>query len=134
VPRYYCTAVTVRVVLDVRVVPDGVVLVTAGSSLGAHGWLLMGWALLADELTDELLDRGDVDRTGQAQRPDEGPPLVGECHALQVVVHGGTTARQSAGSVGDEDALHRDDPQQGGLSRSDPAPHASADRVRETDR
>jgi hypothetical protein len=145
VPRYYCTADTVRVEKRVEraVQVVQVVLVTAGSSLAAHGWTCSREAeagsralLLAglQGVPDAGLDRGDVDGDRQAQGPTERPPLLGESHALQVVVHGGTTTRQATGTVGDEDAFDRDDTQQGGLGRSAPAPHTGADRTRETDR
>ena len=81
-----------------------------------------------------LPNRRRVERSSQAQGPGERPPRVGEVDAARVGVHGGSPACQEPGRVDDQEAVHADDTQQGGLSRSSPAAHTGALRARETGR
>ena len=88
---------------------------------------------------DVLPHRRDVERSRQAQGPGERPALVGEVDAPRVGVHGGSPARQATVRVGGQPRglvplvdPDRDDAQQGGAVCSAPAPHAGADRTRET--
>ena len=78
-----------------------------------------------------LPEEEEVERPGQAQGPGERPPLLGEINTTRIGMHGGTSARQAAGRVGNQAVPVRDDAQQVGFGRPLPAAHAGAHRARQ---
>ena len=116
---------------------SGLVLLGGGRAVGGRagpGGTRDGLLLTCSDLRQVVAQRGHVERPLPAQRPGERPPLLREHDALQVAVHGGAAARQTAGRIGDDSVPDRDDTQQGGPVRPRPAAHAGAHRARSVGR